>query len=409
MCLRLSHLFRLYPLYLLLATALLGVAGVAGVASPVPRANARTSQRRSILLRIGDYDWEHSQWKRNSGTLRQSQWQWHKPKTTQRSRRTQVHNDYYRTLKVNVDPSSFDRAQRSLFESCSSVTTLETAIGERDMIKDDESYILAILNLMVTKHIVSGYDKQKSLKDDMKPVPQTPPRPLSLRFGVYDWSKRTWALAKTGTAKQPDFLCFSCYQVCLGFDKKRSEVVEIPPGWRSTPGGKGHIDTHRHRPLVFPFDQEKGDAWSDPDQKHRSLVQFLQDIGDLKKAAGGEITDPESYIRAILRYLSLDSNGVDGQDVGDGEIKRKKGGDGQDVRDSVDRTEVNNSGLVQETGRLAHGDGQEVRGGQEVGDGRDNRTANNAGTEVNNSGIVQDTGRLAHSASKSASIHNLIN
>ncbi|KAJ3798031.1 hypothetical protein GGU11DRAFT_756284 [Lentinula aff. detonsa] len=400
MCLRLSHLFRLYPLYLLLATALLGVAVVA---SPVPRANTRTSQRRSILLRIGDYDWEHSQWKRNSGTLRQSQWQWHKvlcisdiscfgytpsgvvqkisPKTTQRSRRTQVHNDYYRTLKVDVDPSSFDQAQRSLFESFSSVTELETAIGKRNMIKDDESYIRAILDLMVAKHtIVSGYDEQKSLKDNMKPVLQTTPRPLSLRFGVYDWSKRTWAVAKTGT--EPDFLCFSCYQVCLGFDKKGSEVVEIPPGWRPTPVGKGYIYTHRHWPLVSTFDQEKGDAWSDPDQKHRTLVKFLQDTDDLKKAAGGDITDPESYIRAVLRYLSLDSVGlVQGYDSTKPLLdlikpKRKNGGDGQDVENSGDD--------------------------QDVGDGGDR-------TGVDNAGIVQDTGRLAHPASKSASIHNLIN
>ncbi|KAJ3991097.1 hypothetical protein F5050DRAFT_1316766 [Lentinula boryana] len=380
MCLRLSHLFRLYRLYLLLAAALLGVAVVA---SPVPITNTGTSQRGSILLRIGDYDWEHSQWKRNSGTLRQSQWQWHKvlcisviscfgytpsgviqqisPKTTQRSRRTQVHNDYYRTLKVDVNPSSFDRAQRSLFETFLSVTELQTAIGGHNMIKDDKSYIRAILNLMVAKDIVSGYDEQKSLKDNMKPVLQTPPRPLSLRFGVYDWAKKTWAAPKP--ASEPNFLCFSCYRVCLGFDKKESKVVKISPGWRSTPGGKGHIYTHRHWPLVFPFDQGKGDAWSDPDQKHRTLVQFLQDIGDLKKAAsGGDITDPESYIRAILRYFSLDSVGIiqgydstkplsdlvkiskpkNGQDVGDN-------GDGQDVGDSGDGMKVDNSNHVQNT------------------------------------------------------------
>ncbi|KAJ3981791.1 hypothetical protein F5890DRAFT_1533308, partial [Lentinula detonsa] len=349
------------------------------------------------------------------------------PKTIQRLQGTKVKHALYRTMKARVDLSTFDRARQSLFDSLSSVATLQTAIKGRIKIENDESCIRAILNLMVEKGIVTDYDDQKSLEDNMKPVCiQTISK---LRFGFYDWSKNSWVGKKGGI--KPNFLCLPCSRMCLGFDEQNSRVEAMPPQYHLISTDKRNIDPYRNPTLVYTFDHKKRGDWSDPDQKHRSLVQFLQDIGDLKKAAGGEITDPESYIRAILRYLSLDlvgiirgydstkplsdlvkvpkrKNDVDGQDVGDGEIKHKKGGDGQDVRDSVDRTEVNNSGLVQETGRLAHGDGQEVRGGQEVGGGHRDRTANNAGTEVNNSGIVQDTGRLAHSASKSASIHNLI-
>ncbi|KAJ3991096.1 hypothetical protein F5050DRAFT_1316762 [Lentinula boryana] len=368
MCLRLLHLFRLYPLYLLLAAALLGVAVVA---SPVPRANIKTVQRRRpILLRIGEYDWKHSRWKRIRGMASDPQAQWRKvlcisdircfgytsdnvietisPKTTQRLAKTEVNNDCYRALGARVNLSSFNRAQPSLFESFSSVEKLQDAIGHSINIENDESYIRAILNLMVTKDIVSHYDDQKSLEDNMKPVFLRPNHNLRpLRFGVYDWQKSIWARPKAES--EPDFLCFACYTVCLGFDKKQSKVIEILPNWHSIPGEKGHIDTDTHPPLMYKFDHRKGATWSNPDQKHRTLVQFLQDTGDLNDAAGGDIKDPESYIRAVLRYLNLDSVGLiqgydptkslsdlidnkrkkggDGQDVGDKEAKRRKGGD----------------------------------------------------------------------------------
>ncbi|KAJ3781940.1 hypothetical protein GGU10DRAFT_409719 [Lentinula aff. detonsa] len=358
------------------------------------------------------------------------------PKTTQRLTETEVSNDCYRALEARVNLSSFNQAQPSLFESFSSVEKLQDVIGDSINIEDDESCIRAILKLMVTKDIVSRYDDQKSLEDNMKPVFLRPNHNLRpLRFGVYDWQKSIWARPRAES--EPNFLCFACYKACLGFDNKQSKVVEILPKWRSIPGEKGHIDTDLHSPLMYKFDHRKGATWSDPDQKDRTLVQFLQDTGDLNKAAGGDIKDPESYIRAVLRYLSPDSVGLiqgydptkslshlieykreksgDGQDVGDKEPKRIKGRDSQDVGNGGYRTEDDNADTevddagtkvhkIEETGRLAHGDGQVVRGGQEVGDGRDSRdrTANNAGTEGNNADIV-------HSASKIASIHNLIN
>ncbi|KAJ3733915.1 hypothetical protein DFJ43DRAFT_171033 [Lentinula guzmanii] len=419
MCLRLSHLFRLYPLYLLLAAALLDVAVVA---SPVPRANIKKVQRRRpILLRIGEYDWKHSGWKRkNDLTSRLSKVLCIgdircfgytpakgigevKPKTTQRSREITVDNNYYRTMKAHVDPQSFELGQQSLGESLSSVARLQAAIRERIRIKDDESCIRAILDLMVEKGIAIDYDDQKSLEDNMASIHT---RTLSiLRFGFHDWSTNTWADKEVGI--KPNFLCLPYAKMCLGFEEKESRVVVISPQYNM---GKKTIDSHRHPSLVYTFEQQNRGFWSDPDQKHRTLVQFLQDTGDLKKVAGGDITDPESYIRAVLRYLSLDSVGIiRGYDSTKPlldliEPKGKNGGDGQDVRDGGDHTGVDNAGIAQETGRLAHGDGQVVRGGQEVGNGRDSRdrTANNAGTEGNNADTV-------HSASKIASIHNLIN
>ncbi|KAJ3798029.1 hypothetical protein GGU11DRAFT_782640 [Lentinula aff. detonsa] len=318
MCLRLSHLFRLYPLYLLLAAALLGVDVVA---SPLPRTDAATAQRQFILLRIGNYDWEQRQWKQNRDTTMQ----WPKvlcigdsrcfgytpaniieeipPKTIQRLQGTKVKHALYRTMKARVDLSTFDRARQSLFDSLSSVATLQTAIKGRINIENDESCIRAILNLMVEKGIVTDYDDQKSLEDNMKPVCiQTISK---LRFGFYDWSKNSWVGKKGGI--KPNFLCLPCSRMCLGFDEQNSRVEAMPPQYHLISTDKRNIDPYRNPTLVYTFDHKKRGDWSDPDQKHRSLVQFLQDIGDLKKAAGGEITDPESYIRAILRYLSLDS------------------------------------------------------------------------------------------------------
>ncbi|KAJ3733917.1 hypothetical protein DFJ43DRAFT_170761 [Lentinula guzmanii] len=438
MCLRLSHLFRLYPLYLLLAAALLGVAVVA---SPVPRANTATAQRRSILLRIGHYDWEHRQWEQNCdgttggqclkvlcigdsrcfGYTPTNDLEWIAPKTVKRLQETKVKHVLYRTMKAYVYPLLFNRAQQSLYKSLSSVATLQAAIKERIRIEDDESCIRAILDLMVEKGIVIEYDGQQSLEENMKPVQI---KTISkLRFGFYDWSKGSWVGKNVGI--KPNFLCLPCSRMCLGFDEQGSTVREIQPQYYSISTDKRNTDPDRHPTLVYKFDNQELGDWSDPDHKDRTLVQFLQDTGDLNKAAGGDIKDPESYIRAVLRYLSLDSVGIirgydskkplsdlvnipkrkkggDGQDVGDEEIKRIKGGDDQDVRDGGDHTGVDNAGIAQETGRLTHEDGQVVRGGQEVGGGHRDRTANNAGTEVNNADTV-------HSASKSASIHNLIN
>ncbi|KAJ3981114.1 hypothetical protein F5890DRAFT_591739 [Lentinula detonsa] len=318
MCLRLSHLFRLYPLYLLLAAALLDVAVVA---SPVPRANIKKVQRRRpILLRIGNYDWAQRQWKRKNdltsrsskvlciGDIRCFGYMPAKgigevpPKTTQRSGETTVDNNYYRTMKAHVNPQSFDLVQPSPF---SSVATLKAAIEGRSEIQNDESCIRAILDLMVEKGIAIDYDDQKSLEDNMASIHT---RTLSiLRFGFHDWSTNTWADKEVGI--KPNFLCLPYAKMCLGLEEKEKEsrVVVIPPQYNM---GKKTIDSHRHPSLVYTFDQQNRGSWSDPDQKHRTLVQFLQDTGDLKKATGGDITDPESYIRAVLRYLSLDSVGI---------------------------------------------------------------------------------------------------
>ncbi|KAJ3993311.1 hypothetical protein F5050DRAFT_1714586 [Lentinula boryana] len=240
MCLRLSHLFRLYPLYLLLAAALLGVAVVA---SPVPRANTKTvQQRRPILLRIGNYDWEGRQWKRKNdltsrsskvlciGDIRCFGYTPAKdigevpPKTTQRSRETTVNNNYYRTMKAYVNPQSFDLVQPSPF---SSVATLKAAIEGRSEIQNDESCIRAILDLMVKRRIVIDYDDQKPLEDNMASVRT---RTLSiLRFGFHDWSTNTWADKEVGI--KPNFLCLPYAKMCLGFEEKEKEsrVVVIPP------------------------------------------------------------------------------------------------------------------------------------------------------------------------------------
>ncbi|KAJ3798022.1 hypothetical protein GGU11DRAFT_28452 [Lentinula aff. detonsa] len=401
MCLRLSHLFRLYPLYLLLAAALLGVAVVA---SPVPRANTATAQRRSILLRIGHYDWEHRNWEQNCdsttgqclkvlcigdshcfGYTPTNVLEEISPQTIQRLQETKIKHALYRTIKAHVYPSLFDRAQQSLYESLSSVATLQAAIKGRIRIENDESCIRAILDLMVEKGIVTEYDDRKSLEENLKPVLT---RTISkLRFGFYDWSKHSWVGNKGGI--KPNFLCLPCSRMCLGYDEQGSTVREIEPQYYPISTDKRNIDPNRHPTLVYKFDNQKLGDWSDPDHKDRTLVQFLESTGDLKKAAGGDIKDPESYIRAVLRYLNLDSVGIiRGYDLTKplsdlvNIPKRKNGGDGQDVGNG--------------------GDGQDVRDSGDC-------TANNAGTEVNNSGIVQDTSRLAHPASKSASIHNLIN
>ncbi|KAJ4474908.1 hypothetical protein J3R30DRAFT_3504594 [Lentinula aciculospora] len=307
---------KLLPsIYMLLTASLLGVALVA--ASPLPDAVSQLRRRaKPTDMRIGLYQqgWHsvnnptHEAY--NALCIRGAENPCFvytsdeitrvKPKTrkTPVAGKTTFARETYRKMKAYIYAGqalqSLGTDLESTLESTVALMQALRKTGNPIEITDSVSYIHAAMTLMSLKEIVRDFDYTKDLDDPANIQSRSVP---ALKFGYINKTTNTWARLSHITPSQrekPDCLCIGTDH-CFCYNT-----------WMKPRHKNGVVNRDHYRSSNLEVDIDKLRRWDSGDEQSKPLVEFLQTLesqGRLQTETSIVITDPDSYIRALLQFL----------------------------------------------------------------------------------------------------------
>ncbi|KAJ4474956.1 hypothetical protein J3R30DRAFT_3505348 [Lentinula aciculospora] len=307
---------KLLPsIYMLLTASLLGVALVA--ASPLPDAVSQLRRRaKSADMRIGHYQqgWHsvnnltHEAYNALCiGGLEKKCFVYTSDVITRVEPKTRgiwvagqttFAPKCYREMKAYIYAGqalqSLGTDLESTLESTVALVEALSKTGNPIKITDSVSYIHAAMALLSLKGIVRNFDYTKTLDDPANIRSRSVP---ALKFGYINKTTNTWARLSHITPSErekPDCLCIGTDH-CFCYNT-----------WMKPRHKNGVVNRDYHRSSNLAVDIDKLRQCASGDKEHPPLFKFLQTLeskSHLQTRTGIVITNPDSYIRALLQFL----------------------------------------------------------------------------------------------------------
>ncbi|KAJ3829888.1 hypothetical protein F5880DRAFT_141060 [Lentinula raphanica] len=220
--------------------------------------------------------------------------------------------NFYRTLLIDVRLAGFNKSRKWIYEEFLKVTVpgeLQSGSALHGTAPVDERCIYAMLQILKSKPLVlgQGYDFQMSLKDLLRTRSTAAPW-TNLHFGFHELTGWRRVIGRSRTHiridEEPNFLCLRLLNACFGLEISGSSntVLDTAPA----PDPRWVISTLFHPKLTPQLNETAlSDRYNDPvfintlreDLKNLTLLQEFQE------PPGKPFKDPQSYIRAVFKFL----------------------------------------------------------------------------------------------------------